>query len=158
MQVLRDNPEQSPFRRVFLYSEIKMEEKIKSIVTVSFIGIIAYMCTDVIHEVIGHSGTCLILGNKIDLLTSAFFKSSPGSFITDLGGPVSNLLFGVLTYFILKSVVNKSLLSSFFLLNLMSYNFFWFSGTILQSSFSKTGDWTYFMTVLKWALWQNLFW
>jgi len=27
----------------------------------------------------------------------------------------------------------------------MAFNLFWFSGTILQSSFSKHGDWTYFI-------------
>ena len=31
----------------------------------------------------------------------------------------------------------------------MAYNFFWFSGTILQSSYSKTGDWVYAVAQLK---------
>lgn len=125
-----------------------MKEKTTTIIALSLTGVLAYICADVIHEVIGHSGTCLLLGNKIRLLTSAFFKSSPGSFITDLGGPVANLLFGLLIYLILKYKINKSLFSSYVLLTVMSYNLFWFSGTILQSSFSKIGDFTYMMIKL----------
>ena len=126
-----------------------MKEKTNSIITLSLIGIMAYMCADIIHEVIGHGATCLIIGNEINLLTSVFFRSSPGSFITDLGGPISNLLFGLLIYVILKHKINRYLLSSLLLLTTMSYNFFWFSGTILESSFSKNGDWTYMMTKLN---------
>lgn len=110
---------------------------------------IAFMLTDTIHEVIGHGGTCLLIGQHINLLTSVFFRSSPGSFITDLGGPFANLLVGLVIYNILQHRLNRSLLSSYFLLTWMAYNLFWFSGTILQSAFSGHGDWTYTLTKLR---------
>lgn len=120
-----------------------MEAKTKEIITFSLIGIAAYIFADTIHEVIGHSLACLIIGQHITLLTSVYFRSTPGSVITDLGGPIANLIFGLLIFFVLKHRENMPILTMFLLLLLMAYNFFWFSGTILQSSFSKTGDWTY---------------
>jgi len=120
-----------------------MHLKIKNIITFCLIGIAAYMATDIIHEVIGHSGTCLIIGQKIKLLTSVYFKSKPGSVLTDLGGPGSNLLFGYLIFYILKKNKNIPITLRLLLTLTMIYNFYWFSGTILQSSFSKIGDFTY---------------
>ncbi|MEO5943590.1 MAG: hypothetical protein ABIP30_07720 [Ferruginibacter sp.] len=117
--------------------------KFKQAITLSSIGVFAYMLADTFHEVLGHGGTCLLLGDKINLLTSVYFKSSSGSFITDIGGPISNLLFGLLLYLFVLMRKDLSALLAFLLFTLMSYNLFWFSGTILQSSFSKTGDWTY---------------
>jgi hypothetical protein len=112
-------------------------EKINSIIASAFIGIAAYVCTDVIHEVIGHAATNLITGKEIKLLTSVYFRSEPGTVITDLSGPALNLAFSLLIYFILKTKLNKPLLPSLFLLFLMTFNFFWFSGTILESGYSK---------------------
>lgn len=126
-----------------------MNLKIKNIVTFCLIGIAAYMITDIIHEVIGHSGTCLIIGQKIKLLTSVYFKSKPGSVLTDLGGPVSNLLSGILIFYILKHSKNISVTFRLLLTLTMLYNFYWYSGTILQSSFSKTGDFTYALKQLN---------
>jgi len=114
----------------------------KWIMTVSAVGVAAYMLADVLHEVVGHGGACLIIGHRIDLISSVYFKSHPGSFLIDLGGPVSNLFFGLLIHGFLKRRKHLSLFSAFLLLNIMTYNLFWFSGTILQSGFS-TGDWTY---------------
>ena len=126
-----------------------MKTKIKNIITFSLIGATAYMFTDIIHEVIGHSGTCLMLGDKITLLTSVYFRSVPGNFIIDLGGPLFNLLFGILIFYILKRRKDLSVLTRLLFLLTMSYNFYLFSGTILQSSFSKTGDWAYTMKQLN---------
>ena len=123
--------------------------KILNIITFCAIGIAAYMTTDIIHEVIGHSGTCLIIGQKIKLLTSVYFKSKPGNVLTDLGGPVSNLLFGFLIFYFLKYKKNISINFILLLTLAMLYNFYWFSGTILQSCFSKIGDFTYAIEKLK---------
>jgi len=113
--------------------------KISKQFTLATIGILAYMIADIIHEVIGHGITCLIIGNKIELLTSVYFKSKPGSILVDLGGPVANILIGTLTFFILKKIS----FAKFFFFQLTAYNLFWFSGTILHSALSKTGDWTF---------------
>lgn len=103
------------------------------------VGILSYIVADIIHEVIGHGGTCLIIGNKIGLLTSVYFKSSPGNILVDIGGPTANLVFGGLTFYILTKITFAKL----FIFQVTAYNLFWFSGTILYSAISKTGDWTF---------------
>lgn len=103
------------------------------------VGILSYVIADIIHEVIGHGGTCLLIGNKIELLTSVYFKSSPGNILVDIGGPIANLIFGGLAFYMLS----KTSFARLFLFQVTAYNLFWFSGTIVQSAFSKTGDWTF---------------
>ena len=117
--------------------------KVKWIPALSYFGMVAYMLTDIIHEVIGHGATCLIIGHKIDLISSVYFKSRPGSFLTDIGGPIANLLSGLLIHTLLKNKKGLSLPITLLLLNLLAYNLCWFSGTILESAFSNSGDWTY---------------
>ena len=120
-----------------------MNSKNRNLISFALVGIAAYMFTDIIHEVIGHSVASLILGQKIILLTSVFFRSKPGSIIIDIAGPLSNIFFGVLIFFILKYKRDLKILTRLLLFLIMIYNFYWFSGTVLQSSWSKTGDWTY---------------
>lgn len=116
-----------------------MSEQTKKNIYLAAIGILSYVIADIIHEVIGHGGTCLIIGNKIELLTSVYFKSRPGNIFVDIGGPISNLIFGALTFLILI----KTSFAKLFLFQVTAYNLFWFSGTILHSAISKTGDWTF---------------
>jgi hypothetical protein len=116
-----------------------MTEKKYTLFTLAMTGVLSYMISDITHEVIGHGGTCLIIGNRINLLTNVYFKSSPGNFIVDIGGPIANLIFGGLAFILLK----KTTLPKLLLLQVTAYNLFWFSGTILHSAISKTGDWTF---------------
>ena len=124
-----------------------MESKNK--LTFALLGIAAYILADTFHEVIGHGGGCLIVGQHINLISSAFFRSSPGSYITDLSGPIVNLILGSLIFVYLNREKNLPFVYRFLLLLTMAYNLFWFSGTILQSGFSKRGDWTYFISQMN---------
>jgi hypothetical protein len=116
-----------------------MSEQKSKLFYLATVGILSYVVADIIHEVVGHGGTCLIIGNKIELLTSVYFKSSPGNILVDIGGPTANLIFGGLTFYILT----KTSFAKLFLFQVTAYNLFWFSGTILHSAISKTGDWTF---------------
>ncbi|MEZ4792178.1 MAG: hypothetical protein R2783_01485 [Gelidibacter sp.] len=120
-----------------------MNEKANNIITSSLIGITAYMCTDILHEVIGHGSAALIAGYDIMLLTSVYFKSNPINFIIGLCGPISNLFFGLLLFVILGLKTLNSSLFKLLLTTIMAYNLFWFSGTLVQSGFDQIGDWTY---------------
>lgn len=118
-----------------------MTEKNHTLFTLAITGTLSYMIADIVHEVIGHGGTCLLIGNKINLLSSVYFKSSPGNYIVDIGGPIANLIFGGLALFLLK----KTTLPKLLLFQVAAYNLFWFSGTLLDSAVNKTGDWTFAM-------------
>lgn len=125
-----------------------MFSRTRGSITSLLIGVGAYMFTDVVHEVLGHSIACLLQGNKITLLTSVYFRSTPPGIFTDLGGPMSNLVFALIIYFFLVQRKTSSPQWRLFLFDAMAYNLFLFSGTILQSPFSRTGDWTYAMMAL----------
>ena len=107
------------------------------------------MLADILHEVIGHGGVCLFIGQQIDLMSSVYFRSSPGSYITDLGGPIVNLITGLLIFVLLNRWKDMNSIYRFLLIIAMAFNLFWFSGTILQSSFSERGDWTYFISQIN---------
>jgi hypothetical protein len=126
-----------------------MRKPNSNILTFSTLGIAAYLMADTIHEVAGHSLWCLIIGQNIRLVGSVYFLSSPGSFITDLAGPLTNLVAAILFYLLLSKKKTLSLISIFLFLITIAYNLFWFSGTILQSSFSTRGDWTYFISQMN---------
>lgn len=133
-----------------------MNLKTRNIVTFCLIGVAAYMAADIIHEVFGHAGTCLLIGEKISLLTSAYFKSEPGSPLTDLGGPAANLIAGILIFYFLTKSKSISVAARLFLTLIMLYNFYWFSGTVLQSLFSTIGDFTYTLKQLNAGLYGKI--
>ena len=116
-----------------------MSEQKNNTLYLATVGILSYLVPDIIHEVIGHGGTCLIFGNKIELLTTVYFKSSPGNVFVDIGDPISNLIFGVLAFHFLR----KTHFAKLFLFQITAYNLFWFWGTILHSAISRTGDWSF---------------
>ena len=120
--------------------------KIRTLITFSLLGVAAYLITDIIHEVLGHAGFALLLKSNIKLLTSVYFISTPQNWIISLAGPISNLIFGILSYFLLRKKHNYSILIRLLLILIMSYNLFWFSGTIIESIWNVNGDWTYFIT------------
>ena len=99
------------------------------------------MIADVVHEVIGHGGTCLALGNKITLLGSVYFRSTPTSALTDAGGPLANLAAGLIVCGVMALKCPRSPLAALLMLSVAAYNLFWFCGTLVQSGFSNEGDW-----------------
>ena len=124
-------------------------EKLQNRIAFASLGIAAYMFADVIHEVIGHAGTTMILGLKVTLLTSVYFRSNPGNYIVALGGPTANLIFAALIFFFLKQRKNTSFRSSIFLMILLAYNLFWFSGTMLDSGFNRMEDFAWGVKMLN---------
>ncbi|SHG83914.1 hypothetical protein SAMN04488109_2077 [Chryseolinea serpens] len=117
---------------------VQMMGKKINLFYVATTGILSYMIADILHEVVGHGVTCIIIGNKVELLTSVYFKSSPGNAAVDIGGPFANLIFGCLTFYVLR----KTSFARLLLFQVAAYNLFWFSGTILHSAISN-GDWTF---------------
>ena len=52
------------------------------------LGICAYIIAGIVHEVIGHGGTCILSEGSISLLSSAFFHSNNGNTLVDIGDPM----------------------------------------------------------------------
>ncbi|MFZ1700484.1 MAG: hypothetical protein WBO10_15685 [Pyrinomonadaceae bacterium] len=113
----------------------------EKLITWATIGVLAYIISDIVHEAIGHGGTAILFGNQITLLSSVYFRSEPRNIIDSIGGPIANLCFSIVAFFVLKKA--KNIWAILFLIHVLTYNLFWFAGTIISSAVFKTGDWTF---------------
>ncbi|MES3019670.1 MAG: hypothetical protein V4721_17915 [Bacteroidota bacterium] len=103
-------------------------------------GIIAYIITNVSHEAIGHGLTSVILGNQITLLSSAYFRSWPHSFITDALGPIMNLVMGLVFFIIINRTSTRNLYFKLIMLLSMAFNLFCFSWLCFYAGVTGSGD------------------
>ena len=126
--------------------DIKADNKRLHNLTLASIGVMAYVFADIIHEVIGHGLTSLILGNKITLLTSVYFRSEPHSFVTDIFGPIFNLVAGLTIRAVLKQVDISNLYIKLLLILTMAFNFFWFSWMCIYSGITNKGDFAFYVS------------
>jgi hypothetical protein len=106
----------------------------------------AYVFADIIHEAIGHGLTSLILGNKIILLTTVYFRSETHSFITDAFGPILNLVAGLTIWTVLKQANFSNLYIKLLLILTMTFNFFWFSWMCIYSGITNKGDFAFYIS------------
>jgi hypothetical protein len=115
--------------------------KTHDVITLVAIGVAAYILADVTHEVVGHSGICLLTGGRITLLTSVFFRNQPDSRIVAAAGPLANLVMGMLLWLLSRSKQNWRPASRLFLVFAGAFNLFWAAGYFIYSGVGDTGDW-----------------
>ena len=115
--------------------------------TLVALGVLAYFATDAIHEVLGHAVACVLQGNRILLLNSAFFRSAPGSFVTDLAGPGANLAAALALALLLRREGPPSPARCFLRL-LCAFNLFWASGEMVVSALTGRDDWGFAIATL----------
>lgn len=106
----------------------------------------AYIFADIAHEAIGHGLTSLILGNKITLLTSVYFRSATHSFITDAFGPLLNMVAGLIIWTILKNSNISNFYVRLLLILTMAFNFFWFSWMCIYCGVTNKGDFAFYIS------------
>src|SRR5438552_6238476 len=97
--------------------------------TVLVVGALAATLATICHETLGHTLGCVGAGGHVTLLTSIWFHCSKGSALADAGGPLGNLLGGVLGIALLsytKSTPTMRLL----LLLFSAISLFWFTGQL----------------------------
>lgn len=112
----------------------------ESLGTLGALGALAYFATDAIHEVLGHAVACLLQGNRILLLNSAFFRSAPGSYATDLAGPLANLGAALALVLFLRRAARPGP-ARVFLRLLCVLGLFWASGEMVLSALTLGDDW-----------------
>ena len=117
--------------------------------TVAAISVIAFVLACVAHEVLGHGGMCLIVGGRINLLTSVYFRSDGGGVLTDAAGPMMNLIVGAVCWFLIRRWTTPSILWRLFLVLAMAFNLFWGAGCFILSAVTNTGDWAFVLRQLQ---------
>src|SRR5690348_16780473 len=111
--------------------------------TVAAIGVLAYLCADVVHHAIGHGGACLLTGGTINSLSSIFLDCSLRGAAIDLAGPFANFTFGLLLLLLLVLTDNTKL--KLFWIMTSAFNLFWFEMQMVFSVATRTDDWAWAM-------------
>ena len=96
--------------------------------TVAALALLAMCVTTSAHEALGHGGTCLALGGQIRLLTSSVFRCSLSSGWIDAGGPISNLVCGLLALIARKLTPSRFSRTRLFLILVTALSWFWEGG------------------------------
>ena len=108
--------------------------------TVIAIAIVATVCSDLIHEGIGHGGACLLTGGRPLVLSTVHFDCGGGGIAVAAGGTIANLIAGVVFWFASGQVRHATRLR-FFLWLSMTLNLLGASGYFLFSGVGNIGDW-----------------
>ncbi len=126
----------------------------KQILTIVAIGILAYLCTAVIHEGLGHGIACKIVDGKTIALASDYFDCNESNLswvairIVEAGGTMANILFSFIFLAVLRLKKNLTPNTRYFCWLLMSINLFQAGGYLMVSPFGGFGDWYRFITNL----------
>jgi hypothetical protein len=105
------------------------------------ISIIAAMCTNILHEGVGHGCIALLTGAHSGLLTTVAWSSDFDSRLVAAGGTLVNLAAGALLWMALRGLKNANVSLRYFLLLAFAFNLFAGTGYFLFSGFTNFGDW-----------------
>jgi hypothetical protein len=112
------------------------------------IAAVAFITACIAHEVVGHGGACLIVGKRIQLLTSVYFRCEDSGSFVDMAGPFANLMAGLFCFIALKNL-NLSVERRYFITLTMAFNLFWLSGCLVEPMLSKHSDFAYFLANMQ---------
>lgn len=109
--------------------------------TLAALGVAAYVCCDLLHELAGHGGVCLATGGRIASL-SAFHVQCFGGWqrLICAAGILINLVAGVIAWLALTRMRRASVHLRRFLWLFAAYNWFTGFGNAVTSSLANGGD------------------
>jgi hypothetical protein len=127
--------------------------------TLIAIAIIAFVLSDILHEAVGHGGTCLLEGCKVIVISSVHAECSYDSRLVAAGGTLVNLLVGLLGFPVLRLTQSWSWPSRYFVWLLMTVNLLQGAVNYLFSGAGNIGDWADFIAGFApaWAYRVGLF-
>lgn len=114
--------------------------------TVIAISVLAFIVSNVLHEGLGHGGTCLLVGGKPLSLTAVYFDNDPAG-LSDLqsrliaaGGPLVNLITGLVGLIALRRMTGEPGPGRYFLWLVTTIGLFMATGYLLFSGVGGIGD------------------
>jgi len=112
--------------------------------TAAAIGLIAMCVVTCDHEALGHGSACLLLGGRIQTLTSSIFRCDVRSGWIDPAGPVVNLLAGTLALILFRLVPARFAGMKFFFVAVTAMSFFWEGAYTPYAMARQSGDLYFF--------------
>lgn len=116
------------------------ETSLPDLFTIGATAIAATVITGFIHEAIGHGGMCVADGGTPKVLSTVHFECSIETRLIAAGGTLANLIFGLLSWAVARTV-SKSAAGRYFFWQLMTFNLFDAGGYFLFSGVGNFGDW-----------------
>jgi hypothetical protein len=117
------------------------------LLTLAALAVVAYALADVVHEGIGHGGTCLLVGGRPRVLTTMQFEGDTEGLpaladrLIAAGGAVANLVAGMVALPLLRRGRDRSPATWLFLWIFISVNLMQATGYWLFSGIGGVGDW-----------------
>jgi hypothetical protein len=112
-----------------------------SVPTLAAIGTLAYVCCDLLHELVGHGGTCVATGGQPATFSTVHFQClggwQPG---VCAAGIVFNIVAGTALWLIARRNAKLTIRVRYFVWLAMAYNLFTGWGYVVSSSLGNSGD------------------
>jgi len=109
--------------------------------TVIAISVVAAAVVDILHELVGHGGACLLSGAQPLVVSTVHFECSVDSRFVSAGGTIVNLIAGAICWVVARHVTAPRL--RYFLWLTMVFSFLDGGGYFLYSGVANIGDWSY---------------
>lgn len=114
--------------------------------TVVALGVLAYICSDLAHEVFGHGVGLFLAGGRNGVLTTTrlIFNTQlpdPGWRLFDIGGPAGNLAWAGICALLLRLLRPQAANLRLLLWTSMCISLFWEAGYLILSGVKGHGDW-----------------
>jgi len=115
------------------------------LISVAAIGILAFISTDIAHEVVGHGIGLLLAGGRSGILTTTrlIYESqlpNPNWRIFDIGGPAGNLIWAGVCFLAQRLIRRSAPSLRLFLWTSMSFSLFWEFGYLMKCGVTGHGD------------------
>ncbi len=107
--------------------------------TVIAITLVATPITDLLHELVGHGGACVLSGFHPLVVSTVHFECSMDSRFVSAAGTLVNLVAGTIFLLIARKIRSPRLRLLFWLM--MTFNFLDAGGYFMFSGMANIGDW-----------------
>jgi len=112
--------------------------------TITSIGILAYITGNIIHEGLGHAGACLLTGGKPLLITAVNMNCSADNQFVIAGGSLMNAIAAAFFFFLTRITPRTSPHLKYFAWLAMTLNLLSPAGYLAFSGIGGFGDWAQF--------------
>ena len=109
--------------------------------TLMAIGVLAYVGSMLLHEVVGHGGLCILTGGHVTLLNPLGMRCSVIAPAMVAAGPLANLIGGLLCAVALRNLARLSGNTRYFLWFSMMFNLLIAAGYMAVCGIMDFGDW-----------------
>jgi hypothetical protein len=109
--------------------------------TVCAISLISAILANVLHEGLGHGAVDLMTGAQSGVLSTVAWSSAADSRLVAAGGPLVNLVLGIILWIALRAAKSATIQLRYFLLTGLAFNLFGATGYFFFSGVTNFGDW-----------------